>query len=52
MAKLRQNVAPKVLGIISEKYKITKVSKIAIAVSHFSPNMPSACAPTPAAPIV
>ena len=47
-----QNVAPSVLGMISDKYNMARVSKTAISVSQRAPNTFDAWAPTPAAPIV
>ncbi len=48
----RQKVAPRVFGMISEKYRIARVRNTAISVSHCAPNTVRACAPTPKAPMV
>ena len=47
-----QKVAPRVLGIISERYRIARVNRKATRVSQRGPKTATAWAPTPAAPIV
>jgi len=48
----RQKSAPRVFGMISEKYRIASVSSTAIRVSHLAPKTRIACVPTPKAPMV
>lgn len=52
LAKLLQNLAPIVLGIISDTTNINKVRIADTTPKDASPNILTACAPTPAAPMV
>jgi len=52
IAILRQYDAPMVLGMISEKTRMSNVSMAEVMAKNWLPKMASLCAPTPAAPTV